>query len=92
MAATGAASENREVVVDEPPAAIGQAGGRLAKHGRYYWLLLAEGHLTRRAVCQHGWGGSTDWRFHRDSSCGATQESDYDIFRNGDVSEKTASG
>jgi hypothetical protein len=24
------------------------AGGRLIKHVRYYWLLLAEGHLTRR--------------------------------------------
>jgi len=23
-------------------------GGRLVKHARYYWSLLAEGHLTRR--------------------------------------------
>ncbi len=23
-------------------------GGRLVKHARYYWLLLAEGHLRRR--------------------------------------------
>ena len=23
-------------------------GGRLVKHARYYWLLLAEGHLHRR--------------------------------------------
>ena len=23
-------------------------GGRLGKHARYYWLLLAEGHLNRR--------------------------------------------
>ena len=23
-------------------------GGRLIKHARYYWPLLAEGHLTRR--------------------------------------------
>ena len=22
--------------------------GRLVKHARYYWLLLAEGHLSRR--------------------------------------------
>jgi hypothetical protein len=22
--------------------------GRLVKHARYFWLLLAEGHLTRR--------------------------------------------
>ncbi|MBZ5562731.1 MAG: transposase [Acidobacteriia bacterium] len=25
-----------------------RTGGRLVKHARYYWLLLAEGHLTRR--------------------------------------------
>ena len=25
-----------------------KAGGRLLKHTRYYWLLLAESHLTRR--------------------------------------------
>ncbi len=25
-----------------------KAGGRLVKHGRYYWLMLAESHLTRR--------------------------------------------
>jgi hypothetical protein len=25
-----------------------KTGGRLVKHGRYYWLLLAESHLTRR--------------------------------------------
>ena len=29
-------------------AAIGEDGGRLVKHARYYWLLLAESHLTRR--------------------------------------------
>jgi len=23
-------------------------GGRLVKHARHYWLLMAEGHLTRR--------------------------------------------
>jgi hypothetical protein len=22
-------------------------GGRLVKHARYYWMMLAEGHLTR---------------------------------------------
>ena len=27
-----------------------KTGGRLVKHARYYWLLLAEGHLTRRGV------------------------------------------
>lgn len=25
-----------------------KTGGRLIKHSRYYWLLLAEGHLHRR--------------------------------------------
>jgi len=25
-----------------------KTGGRLMKHARYFWLLLAEGHLTRR--------------------------------------------
>ena len=25
-----------------------KTGGRLVKHARYYWLLLAEGHLTQR--------------------------------------------
>lgn len=25
-----------------------KAGGRLIKHARYFWLLLAESHLTRR--------------------------------------------
>lgn len=25
-----------------------KTGGQLVKHVRYYWLLLAEGHLTRR--------------------------------------------
>jgi hypothetical protein len=36
-----------------------KTGGRLIKHARYYWLLLAESHLTRRlfganAVQDHG--------------------------------------
>jgi hypothetical protein len=25
-----------------------KSGGRLVRHARYYWLLLAESHLTRR--------------------------------------------
>ena len=25
-----------------------KTGGRLVKHARYFWLLLAERHLTRR--------------------------------------------
>jgi hypothetical protein len=33
-----------------------KSGGRLIKHARYYWLLLAESHLTRRllAACCRG--------------------------------------
>jgi hypothetical protein len=27
---------------------LAKTGGRLVKHARYYWLLLAESHLTRR--------------------------------------------
>jgi hypothetical protein len=27
---------------------IVKTGGRLVKHARYYWLMLAESHLTRR--------------------------------------------
>jgi hypothetical protein len=27
-----------------------KTGGRLIKHARYYWLLLAESHLTRLLV------------------------------------------
>ena len=33
-------------------------GGRLVKHARYYWLLLAESHLPRRlfgAMLQRIW-------------------------------------
>ena len=29
-----------------------KTGGRLIKHARYYWLLLAEGHLPRRLFGQ----------------------------------------
>jgi hypothetical protein len=27
-----------------------KTGGRLIQHARYYWLMLAESHLTRRVV------------------------------------------
>jgi hypothetical protein len=33
-----------------------KTGGRLVKHARYYWLLLAEGHPNRRLF------GSMVWR------------------------------
>jgi hypothetical protein len=48
VAAAGVAPRNREMVADESAAWLVKTGGRLVKHSRYYWLLLAEGHLTRR--------------------------------------------
>jgi hypothetical protein len=45
---------------------LAKTGGRLVKHARYYWLLLAESHLTKRLFgvwC----GGSRCCRFRRDS-------------------------
>jgi hypothetical protein len=36
------------VVADQLAAAAGEDGERLVKHVRYYWLLLADSHLTRR--------------------------------------------
>jgi hypothetical protein len=35
-----------------------KTGGRLVKHARYYWLLLAQRHLTRRlfeSILQRIW-------------------------------------
>lgn len=34
-----------------------KTGGRLIKHARCYWLTLAESHLTRRVVREHGPAG-----------------------------------
>ena len=31
-----------------PQQRLVKTGGRLVKHARYYWLMLAESHLTRR--------------------------------------------
>ena len=45
--ATDPTSRDRRLAPDQPSAEVGEAGGRLVKHARYYWLLLAEGHLTR---------------------------------------------
>jgi hypothetical protein len=30
------------------PQRLVKTGGRLVRHARYYWLLLGEGHLSRR--------------------------------------------
>ena len=43
-----------------------KTGGRLIKHARYYWLLLAESHLTRRLFTGM-LGKSARCRFRRDS-------------------------
>jgi hypothetical protein len=48
VAAPGAAQGNLHLVAYELAAALVKTGGRLIKHARYYWLLLAESHLTRR--------------------------------------------
>lgn len=48
VAALGAAQQNQQLVADQFAAAIGEDGRPVVKHARYYWLLLAESHLTRR--------------------------------------------
>ena len=48
VAAVSATEGSRKVVPDQFAAKTGEMGGRLIKHARYYWLLLAESHLTRR--------------------------------------------
>ena len=49
---------DRVLVAHQPAATPRQDGRALVKHARYYWLLLAEGHLTRRlfgAMLQRIW-------------------------------------
>jgi len=50
-----------------------KTGGRLVKHARYYWLLLAESHLTRRRF-----GGMVRrmlcWRCRRGRACRLTDQ------------------
>ena len=48
LAQADPAAGDQALVADESPAAAGENEGRLVKHARYYWLLLAEGHLNRR--------------------------------------------
>ena len=48
VAAAGTAEEDRELVADEFAATVGEDRRTTGKHARYYWLLLAEGHLNRR--------------------------------------------
>jgi hypothetical protein len=47
VAAAGDAEEDRQLVAHQPATRLVKTGGRLIKHARYYWLLLAESHLTR---------------------------------------------
>lgn len=42
------AQADREPVADKFGERIMKTGGRLVKHARYYWLLLAESRLTKR--------------------------------------------
>jgi hypothetical protein len=48
VAEAGVAKANRELVAHELQQRLVKTGGRLVKHARYYWLLLAESHLTKR--------------------------------------------
>jgi hypothetical protein len=51
VAPPGAAEENWRLVADEQQRLV-KTDGRLIKHARYYWLVLAESHLTRRLFGQ----------------------------------------
>ena len=55
-----------------------KTGGRLVKHARYYWLLLAESHPTRRLFASM-LGRTVDCRFRRDSSRRQHPKNDSDI-------------
>ncbi len=49
--ATGAATENRDLSLTILQQRLVKTGGRLRKHARYYWLLLAE--TISAIVCQY---------------------------------------
>ena len=48
VAAAGVAGTGRHWSLTSLRQRLVKTGGRLIKHARYCWLLLAEGHLTRR--------------------------------------------
>ena len=48
MAAAGAAVAGCNWSLTSLQQRLVKTGGRLIQHARYYWLLLAESHLTRR--------------------------------------------
>lgn len=52
VAPSGAAEENRRLVVDELAAAARDGWRATGQARRYYWLLLAEGHLHRHLFGQ----------------------------------------
>jgi len=72
-----AARADREVVADQLAAAACKERRRLIQHARYDWLLLAEGHLTRRLFGGLRNGGDDsggrgrDWGADTDSIRGA---------------------
>ena len=48
MAEARAAATDQELVADELATAAVEDGADGFKHARYYWLLLADGHLNRK--------------------------------------------
>ena len=48
LLANGVPSERVAALVQQRSIDFEPPDGRLIKHARYYWLLLAESHLTRR--------------------------------------------
>ena len=70
MVAVSAAEQDRELVADCQQQRLVKTGGRLVKHARYYWLMLAEGHLTRRLFGRWS-GGLWPWRCQQDRGLAA---------------------
>jgi hypothetical protein len=48
VATAGATEEDRQLVTDQPAAAVGEDRWAAGEAYPYYWLLLAESHLTLR--------------------------------------------
>lgn len=48
VAAVGAAEGKPSAVLTSLKQRLGKTGARLVEYAHYYWLLLAESHLTRR--------------------------------------------
>ncbi len=47
MASVDSADRHGRLVAYSLQQRVVKTGGRLVKHARYYWLMLAEGHQTR---------------------------------------------